>query len=49
MPIATQRTLGSKRQRRPLWSSREAFYTDLGLFGSTAMGRPVFCLKMICN
>jgi O-antigen ligase len=32
MPIATARQIGRRPRRKPLWTSREAFFTDLGLF-----------------
>jgi hypothetical protein len=32
MPIATARPIGQRRKPIRLWPSREAFYTDLGLF-----------------
>lgn len=32
MPIATARVIGRRPRRKPLWTSREAFFTDLGIF-----------------
>jgi O-antigen ligase len=32
MPIATARQIGRRPRRKPLWTSREAFFTDLGIF-----------------
>ena len=38
MPIATARRIGSRPKPRPLWTSREAFFTDAGLFLLGAAG-----------
>ena len=38
MPIATARLIGSRPKPRPLWTSREAFFTDAGLFLLGAAG-----------
>jgi hypothetical protein len=32
MPIATARQIGRRPRRKRLWTSREAFFTDLGIF-----------------
>jgi hypothetical protein len=32
MPIATARPIGRRPRRRRLWTSRDAFFTDLGIF-----------------
>ena len=32
MPIATARQIGYRPRRKRLWTSREAFFTDLGIF-----------------
>src|ERR1700761_781639 len=32
MPIAVSRPLGVRQRPRPIWTSREAFYTEAGLF-----------------
>ena len=32
MPIATARVIGRRPPRKRLWTSREAFFTDLGIF-----------------
>jgi O-antigen ligase len=38
LPIATARRIGSRPKPRPLWTSREAFLTDAGLFLLGAAG-----------
>ena len=38
LPIATARLIGSRPKPRPLWTSREAFFTDAGLFLLGAAG-----------
>jgi hypothetical protein len=38
MPIATARPFGYRPRRQPLWGSREAFFTDAGLFILGAAG-----------
>jgi hypothetical protein len=38
MPIATSRMLGRRPKRTPLWSSREAFFTDAAVFILGAAG-----------
>jgi hypothetical protein len=38
MPIATTRPFGYRPKRAPLWSSRDAFFTDAGLFILGAAG-----------
>jgi hypothetical protein len=38
LPIATARRIGSRPTPRPLWTSREAFFTDAGLFLLGAAG-----------
>ncbi len=38
MPIATARRIGYRPKPRPLWTSREAFFTDAGLFVLGAAG-----------
>jgi hypothetical protein len=32
MPIATARQIGHRPRRKRLWTSRDAFFTDLGIF-----------------